>query len=441
MSSGSPGPEFSDRPFLSGWDDPEVVAERLGTALDDAHGSGNSATRIESAACESLADHSGLSGDLQVLTVTLSESGARKEIKLLIKQSMPGEEKAKSSKAFGKHREAYMYSTIGPWLRERARSDCSFIPRAHYAVADPSVGQYSVVTDYYDGSIEAGLFYPKSIHNSSNERRRARDLPPSITRRDVTLEAVRVAARIHGCFLLDGTLLSDERISEHLRMADWIQGNGRESFLASQQMIQDGWRSAKIKHDKGENDVAEMKQEFIEVMDASVGQALDFDAFVSKWSGAGAEGDLPFTLVHGDFHPGNLLVPASSVGTGRVELVLVDWEAVGVGSGPQDIGQYLISHTDAAEAVDMLGRIASLYRETLVDTVAGTNPSLVGSVPSAESTRREMIYGGLERWVWLFAVMCGMPIPSNYMQYFHDQMYDWMVLNDVTPETIGMPRP
>jgi len=432
-----------DSPFLSGWDDLEVVTERLGTALDDTQSSGTSSTRIESAVCESLADHSGLSGDLKLLTLTLSsenENSAKNEIKLLIKQSMPGEKKAKSSKAFGKYREAYMYSTIGPWLRERlgAQSDCSFIPQAHYAVADPCVGQYSVVTDYYDGSIEAGLFYPKSIHNSSNEKRRTKTLPASISRQDVTLEAVRVAAKIHGCFFLDETLLNSGRISKHLRMTDWIRGNGRDSFLASQQMIQNGWSSAKLKHEKGEHDIA-MKQKFIEVMDTSVGQALDFDAFVSKWSGAG-EGKLPFTLVHGDFHPGNLLVTASSVENGKAELILVDWEAVGVGSGPQDLGQFLISHSDAAEAVDMLDRITSLYRKTLVDTIAETNPSLVGSVPSAESTRREIIYGGLERWVWLFSVMCNMPIPSNYMQYFHDQMYDWIVLNDVTSESIGMPR-
>ena len=297
-----------------------------------------------------------------------------------------------------------------------------------------------MVTDYYDGSIEAGLFYPQSIINSSNEKRRTKYLPPSIARQDVTLEAVRVAATMHGCFFLDKTLLSKERISKHLRMTDWIQGNGRESFLASQQMVQNGWSSAKGKRDKGEHDIV-MKKKFIQVMDASVGQALDFDAFVSMWSIAGNEGKLPFTLVHGDFHPGNMLVTASSVENGKVELILVDWEAVGVGSGPQDLGQFLISHSDAAEAVGTLDQITSLYRETLIDTVAETNPSLVSSVPSAESIRREIIYGGIERWVWLFAVMCNMSISSTYMQYFHDQIYDWIVLNDVTPDSVGMPRP
>ena len=294
-----------------------------------------------------------------------------------------------------------------------------------------------MVTDYYDGSIEAGLFYPQSIINSSNEKRRTKDLPTSIPRQDVTLEAVRVAATVHGCFFLDATLLSKERISKHLRMTDWIQGNGRESFLLSQQMVQNGWSSAKGKRDKGEHDIV-MKKKFIQVMDASVGQALDFDAFVSMWSIAGNEGKLPFTLVHGDFHPGNMLVTASSVENGKIELILVDWEAVGVGSGPQDLGQFLISHSDAAEAVGTLDQITSLYRETLIDTVAETNPSLVSSVPSAESIRREIIYGGIERWVWLFAVMCNMSISSTYMQYFHDQIYDWIVLNDVAP---GMPRP
>ena len=69
---------FVDRPFLSGWDDLEVVTERLGSALGEARGSGTSSTRIESAACASLADHSG-SGDLKVLTVTLNESSTKND--------------------------------------------------------------------------------------------------------------------------------------------------------------------------------------------------------------------------------------------------------------------------------------------------------------------------------------------------------------------------
>ena len=31
------------------------------------------------------------------------------------------------------------------------------------------------------------------------------------------------------------------------------------------------------------------------------------------------------------------------------DLILLDWEMVGVGSGPQDIGQYMISHTAPEE--------------------------------------------------------------------------------------------
>jgi len=47
---------------------------------------------------------------------------------------------------------------------------------------------------------------------------------------------------------------------------------------------------------------------------------------------------LKWTLVHGDFHPANVLI------RGDGQLLIVDWEQVGVGSGPQDLGQYAISH-------------------------------------------------------------------------------------------------
>merc|ERR1712232_311786 len=61
---------------------------------------------------------------------------------------------------------------------------------------------------------------------------------------------------------------------------------------------------------------------------------------------------MPLTLVQGDFHPANHMVRAGGVTAdgekdqnGKSWLVLLDWEAVGVGSGPQELGQYMISHT------------------------------------------------------------------------------------------------
>lgn len=129
----------------------------------------------------------------------------------------------------------------------------------------------------------------------------------------------------------------------------------------------------------------------------------------------------------------------------RPNLLVVDWEVVGVGSGPQDIGQFLISHAETQEAIDMLDNVATVYRETLLSTLEAFNndKDQIPSVPSIEIIKREMVYGGIERWVWLFGYMAGWEesMPWLYMQYFHDQMQGWIVANYVTAKSVGMPRP
>lgn len=41
-----------------------------------------------------------------------------------------------------------------------------------------------------------------------------------------------------------------------------------------------------------------------------------------------------WTLVHGDYHPANQLIDPTITIKGDVEVVSLDWEMVGLGSGP-----------------------------------------------------------------------------------------------------------
>ena len=55
---------------------------------------------------------------------------------------------------------------------------------------------------------------------------------------------------------------------------------------------------------------------------------------------------LPWTFIHGDFHPGNIMwMPDDPT----CKVRLFDWEMVGVGFGPQELGQYVISHFDLSK--------------------------------------------------------------------------------------------
>ncbi|KAL3791340.1 hypothetical protein HJC23_006069 [Cyclotella cryptica] len=479
-----------DSEIISSWDDPATVTKRLAPALQSR---GISAS-IVSCAVSPLGGHSGLSGDLSSLQLTFDDTTS---ISLVLKRTLPTEDAKKYSKKLGLYREGVFYSTVGPWIQQRldmvpascefeahhgdAQHHHSFIPQALFAASDAETGQKAIVLDFYSNATEAGVHFPHSVHNviremdqaqnsnpdnySTNEKPKHNSKSPTPSAKEkrlsITLEATRIAASLHGSFYRDNSIFTNESVAQSLRMADWIQGEGKESFLESQKEIVDRWSTAKERWTTGEffDGKVKLSKEFVEVMDASCALALDFDSFVSKWNlknstndvaeSDGDNNEIAWCLVHGDYHPGNMLCldesNSNSLTLNQPKLILLDWEVVGVGSGPQDIGQFLISHTETQEAFNMLDEVVIVYRQSLISTLDAVNRGRGRrqAVPSLEAIKREMVYGGIERWVWLFGYMAGWEesIPWLYMQYFHDQMQGWIVVNGVTPESVGMPRP
>ncbi|KAL7554552.1 hypothetical protein ACHAWF_018011 [Thalassiosira exigua] len=457
----------TNSPFMSGWDDPQTVTKRLRPALQS-RGVMSHSSEIADSVLSPWPGQSGFSGEMALLTLSLygaddNMDRAKKTLKFVLKRTRSTEQGRLTAKRLGSYREAAFYNTISPWLEERlgeiSRSmSHQIVPKALFAASDPETGQKAIVLDLYENAVEAGAFYSSPIHVRKDDLK----LPP-FSQRSVTLAATRMAAILHGASYRDTSLLTDPKLKSNLRMSDWIQGLGRESFLSTQREVCERWAKAKSLTDELCSQV-EMKKEFIAAMDTSIALATEFDAFVDMWGVRQhnisaingiktSTGKIGWSLVHGDFHPGNILCFHSHSSAGnllteeavedntRPRLVLLDWEHVGVGSGLQDIGQYLISHVETQEACDSLDEIVSIYRSTLVETLQRINPPCDIDVPSLEDLKSELIYGGLQRWIWLYSFMCGITIPPAYMQYFHDQMYRWMVANDVRPENVGMPRP
>ncbi len=462
---------LDDAEFMSGWEDPAIVTDRLRQSLKS---EGITTFPVISSTVEPLGGHSGLSGELSLLTLTVRNShddaSKTRTLKFVLKRTRPTQEAKLHSKKLGLYREGTFYGTIGPWVQERldkipckgttSKNDTtndpqpskkmSFIPKALFAASDAETGQKAMVLEYYQNSIEAGIFFPHSIHNAFRKCD-TENSSTAINEKSITLEATRIAASIHGTFYRDRTLLESAEISSKLRMADWLQGLNKHSFLASQQEVCDTWARSKEQWENGQffNGEVTMERSFVDVMDASCKLALDFDAFVQKWN-VNDEDDngaktIGWSLVHSDYHPGNLLCIDTNCKNSNEtpQLVLLDWEVVGVGSGPQDIGQFLISHMKTQDAVDMLDEVSTVYRQSLIETLQSVNPSQVESVHDLEEIKREIVYGGLERWVWLNGYMSGWAgrMPPIYMQYFHDQMHGWIEKNGITPDEVGMPRP
>ena len=98
----------------------------------------------------------------------------------------------------------------------------------------------------------------------------------------------------------------------------------------------------------------------------------------------------PFSLVHKEFHPANMLI----VGVGK-RLKLVGWEMVRVGSGPQELGQFMISHLEPTVRTSISinqDAVAAYY-----DNVKNANGS---KDLTFDQCWEEYLMGGIGRWLF-----------------------------------------
>lgn len=303
---------MSNAEFMSGWEDPTTVQNRLSPALQ----SRNIQSPIATCTVDPLGGHSGLSGDLSKLTLTFQDSTA---MQLVLKRTRSTEDAKKYSKKLGLYREGEFYSTIGPWIQKKLDQvpNCiqrSFIPKALFSASNGETGQKSIVLECYD-AIESGVHFTHSVHNvvremerRQNQEQNASSKPANensfatkVKAKAITFEATRIAASLHGTYYQDLSLLTNTPFAKHLRMGDWIRGHNKQSFLESQQEVVDRWKNAKARWERGEffDGKVKLGKEFVEVMDASCSLALDFDAFVSLWNIGDDEDKIAWSLVHG----------------------------------------------------------------------------------------------------------------------------------------------
>jgi aminoglycoside phosphotransferase (APT) family kinase protein len=209
-----------------------------------------------------------------------------------------------------------------------------------------------------------------------------------------------------------------------LRGVGWLNGEDEESWVAYQKRGADCWETAKSKNlaESGVN----WDPNVIACLDASIAKATPE---AGGWATYQAEiKTRPQTLSHGDFHPANMMIANGE------RLIMLDFEQVGVGSGPQDLGQYFISHMIPSVRAGIEREAVNKYYETL----CALNPE-VPKTMSFEQCWSEYVNGGIGRWCWmmpLLATMC----PPKMTQYFHDQCKEFMEAHNLTPDNIPMPR-
>ncbi len=78
---------------------------------------------------------------------------------------------------------------------------------------------------------------------------------------------------------------------------------------------------------------------------------------------------------------------------------LVDWEMVGIGSGAQDLGQYVISNMDRKKRAECERKLIEEYFAEILKCGV-TNYTF-------EECWREYTIGGTERWLWFLCYFAG----------------------------------
>jgi hypothetical protein len=431
-------------------------------------------TATSVAAADITGSAGGFSAKIFRVTVTYADAGdedAQRPTSMIVKTT----KEAATSKASGIAREADFYASLARVVDPA----CAFIPHCYFAAKDAATGIKIVALEDLATpdrqGVQSGYFFgPNSVINWGKDLAALTANFPQVGERAVALRATADAATLHAAFWMDPALLASSSSSDatgpstasFLRASGWVQGlpADKAAFDSTSGWAVGAWKRT-LERVQNEMDAAAraggpaptltLDPRIVTFMETSI-QALGYEAYKNMWQTNAGAGGIPWTLVHGDYHPANFIVtlpkkPAADAAGAHAEafaLFLVDWEAVGVGSGPQELGQYMISHSTAAARRAIEDELLGVYHQRLVAElarIAATKPAAgaAAAAPTAvtlDHVRREYVYGGLARWAWLMPV-CFEVCPPAMSQYFHDQVLQFLVDHAVDPTAVPMLRP
>jgi hypothetical protein len=367
---------------------------------------------VASCATEPLSG--GLSGSLLRLRLQYDDAAAVAPATLVAKAHAPGREA--SSLALGLAREALFLASP---LAQRPRSSLppGALPVVYYARGDLASGRKALLLEDVaaGGGIQAGLFFGGGSPLNWN-----RPLAPEgagVSAEEVSRLAFRLMARWHAAFWAEEALLAG---APWLRGAPWTQ----DAFEAAQAHAARAWASADAV-------IATcVPPRARAVVAASLARA-DWASFQLQQA---ARADARcWTLVHGDCHPANFVLRGSRSEHSEHCLAVLDFEAVGLGSGPQELSQFLISHMAPAARRACEESLLREYHEELLRAGCGRV-----ALPW-RACLEEYVAGGAERWVWLLAVLASM-CPPDMVRFWAAQLDAFLEDHGVTADSVGMPR-
>ena len=266
-----------------------------------------------------------------------------------------------------------------------------------------------------------GIFFGKGNPNNWN----VKDFDTLVkAHKDVTVESlVRSAfslfARFHAKFWCDRKLLKNH----WLRGAKWMIGQERKSWQSAIDLAVNAWDNLKKDMSASSELVWKKHPHLVACLNASV-KKTSWDAFQLDCKRRSER----WTLVQGDCHPGNVLV--NKEGKSR----LIDFEMVGLGSGAQDLGQFMISHTTPKERREIEKGAIKVYQKELCEWLQKRGISIDGY--DFDACWAEYINGGAGRWLW-FVPYLAQVCPPAVANFFIAQTDAF--LRDHIPDPLKSP--
>eukprot|EP01104_Vermistella_antarctica_P021076 TRINITY_DN9307_c0_g1_i1.p1 TRINITY_DN9307_c0_g1~~TRINITY_DN9307_c0_g1_i1.p1 ORF type:complete len:421 (+),score=74.07 TRINITY_DN9307_c0_g1_i1:156-1418(+) len=391
------------------------------------NGEGGADKKVEEVSLGSMSGEGGNSGaEMRRLTVRFEDGSVDT---FILKNIDPIERRLQRSQQLGLPRECNFYEELGPKLRGAGLA--SGLPFTLYSHGNMANGEKVILMEDLSSAVQSGFLFGttsplnrnKDLNSYTAQANGGQSDDPIVTTEYISTRAFETAARFHAAYWKDSSLLEHD----WLRGSDWFQGSGKEAWETSQELARCNWEKMKATgFDGGE---LKWNQTVIDVVDASVRKTSweDYQSFIKSH---------PFTLVHGDFHPGNFMWKApSTVGGDDGTLVCVDWELVGVGCGAQDLGQCVISHMEPALRRKIEDKLLHRYYDVLIENGVSSDEY------SFKACTWDYVQGGIGRWTWLLAVLCtSFGMPPYFIQVFIDQMTEFINDHGITADNVGMPR-
>ena len=135
----------------------------------------------------------------------------------------------------------------------------------------------------------------------------------------------------------------------------------------------------------------------------------------------------PFTLVHGDFHSGNMFyfINAKANTNETNQLIFVDWSEVGVSDPILDIGEVMILDINPGVRRKHEKKLIQAYYDRLISL------GISKQEYSFENCWKKYQTFTIERWLCMFSAMDGALKDELILQFIHNQIVAFIEDHDI----------